>query len=306
MKRCIALAILPALLGVFITPARSLRAAPRAASAPATQPAGQIRQWFAELADADAARRDAAWQHLMDLHRQDLPALRDIVEQSRPLAPTQVAALHDVVVQAFLTGESYDADWENGFLGIMQPEFGNESVSVEVPEGQEILPKLPAEPQLEQHPGGGDDADDPHREWGVPVGERLAGFCAYPRLRTGDVVLGLTARREVIERGDNIRQVALPQPAPPADAGGKGLLFCPLRHWGELTERVRRIPAGETVTFIILRQGRIMNVSLELSPRPLVAELGNDSIQAFIAARKTKAELYWQQVFGPLVDSGMS
>ena len=81
---------------------------------PSTQPAAQFaadspaRTWFAQLASMDDAKRDDARTGLMGLTRDDLPSLRALVDESRPLAAAQVAALHEIVLQLFLSGEPYE------------------------------------------------------------------------------------------------------------------------------------------------------------------------------------------------------
>src|SRR5688500_9245070 len=155
--------------------------APAAPAAPATQPttqpktqspvaAQQLTAWFAELGDPDADVRAAAFSKLLGLSRDDLAGLRTVVEAARPVSPAQGAALHDVVIHVYLGGEPFDADRESGFLGVrsLQPDL-------------DAL-HLGGEPALGQ-------------DGGVPVGERLPGFCGFRGLRGGDVILGIVAPR---------------------------------------------------------------------------------------------------------------
>lgn len=124
-----------------------------AGGAPLMRPAeGELRQWFIELADADAAVREAAQDRLMGLSREDLPALRRVVAELRPLAPSQHAVLKEIVAHVYLAGDVYE-NVRGGFLGI--------ELSV-----QEV--------------GG---------QLRVVVDRSIPGFCAYRWLRPGDAVL---------------------------------------------------------------------------------------------------------------------
>jgi hypothetical protein len=161
------LALLPALLG----------AAPGgAATTPSTRPsarAEQIAAWFADLADPDATIRERAEQSLLALGGEDLPLLRDAVARSRPIAPTQAAALHDMVIHVYLTALPYEASI-GGFLGLQAPRDYAVPLSLD----------------LSHNPG--------LTGTGVPVGERIPGFAAYSVLRPGDVLISL-------RRGDGQR-----------------------------------------------------------------------------------------------------
>jgi len=126
-----------------------------AAAAPSTQPA--IGQWFAGLASADADQREQSRTNLLGLSRGDLPRLRELVEQNRPLAPSQMVALHDIVVHLYLSGEPYASDASSGFLGLWWPDA-----------------ELLAPPRL-----------------GVPVEQRVPGFAGFQMLREGDLILGV-------------------------------------------------------------------------------------------------------------------
>jgi len=132
----------------------------------------QLRKWVAELADADPDVRERASIDLMGIDRGDLPDLRRAVEESRPLHPNQSAALHDVVIQVYLSGEAYAGDGDLGFLGLR---WSGES---------ESSPVMP----------------------GIVVTERFPGFCAYRMLQEGDVILALRERPKLVlqERNDLI------------------------------------------------------------------------------------------------------
>jgi len=251
-------------LQILVEPGQ--RPAPRpttqAVARPATQPASpaQLQTWFKDLAASDAVARERAYSALLGITRQDLPALRDIVERSRPIAPSQGASLREIVTHVFLTGEPYEAEAKAGFLGVMQPLL----LSVEVPGDQ------------------GQDGDEPlpPPRTGVPIEYRLPGFCGFQSLRDGDVVLGVVAP---VER--------------------------PLREWNELSVTIMTFRAGETVTFEILRGGRVIRVPVRLDTRPAAANargIGPPEPAEVLPARTAKAEEYWTEHFAPLIEDRIS
>ncbi len=141
--------------------------------APTTNPADEIRMWFADLAHSDAAVREEAMVNLMGLRRGDLPKLRKVVEESLPLAPSQTEVLRRIVIQVFLAGDTYEGNPQTGFLGIrMAPT----SVSL-----RDFNP----------------DAVQGRPLCGVVVESRMPGFCAGRMLRDGDVIIGITERPHV-------------------------------------------------------------------------------------------------------------
>src|SRR5689334_16996892 len=82
----------------------ALAPAPALAQAPATQPTTQptaetaaIRKWLADLASPDSSVRGGARAKMMTLTRDDLPTLQKLVEDSRPLAPSQAIAIRQIV-----------------------------------------------------------------------------------------------------------------------------------------------------------------------------------------------------------------
>lgn len=231
---------------------------------PATQPASpsQLQVWFDDLAASDAVVRERAYSELLGLARQDLPALREVVERSRPVAPSQAAALRDVVTHVYLSGEPYRAE-KSGFLGVMQ---SAELYSVEVP-GEDLI---------------GADAGNAREQigprTGVPIAVRLPGFCAFRALREGDVVLGIV---EPLRR--------------------------PMSDWNEFTLAVMSFPAGQTVTFELLRGGRLIRVPIRLDARPADARPREPRwVDQVIPERAARAEAYWAQQFQPLVEDRVS
>src|SRR5258708_2183625 len=94
-------------------------------TAPSTQPVisfaadAPARGWVGDLASPEDAKREEARTNLMGLSREDLPRLRALVEENRPVAAAQAAALHEIVVQIYLSEEPYEQDFPlTGFLGL--------------------------------------------------------------------------------------------------------------------------------------------------------------------------------------------
>ena len=149
------------------------QAQPPAAQQPPERPeVAAIRQWFAELADPDAAVRDAARLKLMGMRRQELPAFQKLVQDNLPLMPSQAAVLRQIVMQVYLAGEKYDTTNAEGFLGVKMQET---SVRLPAADGSEQL--APAV--------------------GVVIVERMPGFVGARMLLDGDVVLGIVERPDV-------------------------------------------------------------------------------------------------------------
>jgi len=143
--------------------------APPPAPAPATRPATEIQKWFEDLAAPESAVRERARVELMGLTRDDLQTLRQVVQRNGPPTAAQAAGLHDVVVQVYLAGETYqEARPRAGFLGVR---LGFEH-------GQIVLPEDAA---IEMGDGG----------TGVPVADAMPGFCGFRALQRGDVVMGV-------------------------------------------------------------------------------------------------------------------
>jgi len=147
------------------------------ATAPSTQavielsPNSPVRAWFAELASPDALVRDKAQTQLMGMSREELWGLRSLIQRTRPLAPSQVAALHDIVIQVVLANESYDAAVPNkGFIGVRWQDNGSTAIG-----------SAPAR--------------------GIALDERLPGFPGYRWLRDGDVI-----RAVIIAPGTQMEQ----------------------------------------------------------------------------------------------------
>lgn len=158
----------------------------RADHAPQTQPAhhqdtdAAVGKWLVDLASPEAAVRDAARVRMMNMSRDQLPALQALVAQSRPLAPSQATALRQIVQEVFLAGEPYDSNGHDGFLGILMD--------------QSLLAVRDF-----------DHGDDSHGEPGVVVAERIPGFCASRMLLDGDVILGTTSPPQVFHNSRDLQ-----------------------------------------------------------------------------------------------------
>jgi hypothetical protein len=130
-----------------------------------------MHEWFAALAHREPSEREQARLSLLSLERDDLPALQKLVEDSRPLSPSQSAALHDIVVHVYLTSAEYVKSTQ-AFLGV---NLGSSLASVEGDENEEV-----AQPQR-----------------GVIIVDRFPGFCGYRALQNGDVILSIKERPEI-------------------------------------------------------------------------------------------------------------
>ena len=156
------------LVVLALGPVQALAQAP--ATQPSTQPADTtaIHRWLADLASPDSSVRDNARSKMMTLTREELPTLQKLVEESRPLAPSQAIAIRQIVQEVYLAGEPYQAEENKGFLGILM-------------DGSAGLRDF--------------DHGDVHGDPGVVVAERIPGFCASRMLLDGDVILGTTNPR---------------------------------------------------------------------------------------------------------------
>jgi len=129
-----------------------------------------IEKSLAKLNDPDPQIRQGAHDALMQLHHADLPLLRDVVSRQANLAPEQLAALQDVVIQLFLQSDEMPSPPVQGFLGLHWS-----SLHVGVP-GSDL---------------------------GVIVEDRIPGFAAYKALQPGDIILELVDHPEIDVRDRN-------------------------------------------------------------------------------------------------------
>jgi hypothetical protein len=237
-------------------------------SRPATQPVSEtaLEALLKDLAAPDGAVRDRAFARMLHLTRVDLPALRRTAERSRPLAPSQAAALHDVVGHVFLSDEPYVGHPGAGFLGLLIPALD----SVDVPRPDEPDQAADASRDVIEIDRRVLPLERAHT--GVPIEYRIPGFCAFRALREGDVVL----------------RIVTPVPRR-------------LRDWPELSMAVRGFPAGATIQLEVVRQGVTMNVPVTLDARPIVSP-ESDWQEEVLPTREAAADGYWNEHFAPLVD----
>jgi len=166
------------------TPAPAKPLAPSTQSVPATQPAGgaaahtaaQLQKWLADLDNTQPSIRESARVALLQLSRDELALLREIIQKNGSLTASQSTALHDVVIHVFLTGEPYTSNPGTGFLGVRLAEEMDNAMFI---------------PESVRYEVGGE------LKSGVLVLHTMPGFCAFTALREGDVVLAIAAPNPV-------------------------------------------------------------------------------------------------------------
>jgi hypothetical protein len=111
---------------------------------------------------------------------------------------------------------------------------------------------------------------------GVEVRHRMPGFCASRWLEDGDVILSV---------------------------GNSDLI----RSHEKMTDAVKSNSAGQSITFEILRCGRLIRVPVVLDARPIELMPGDSAtIASFIAKRQESANTYWEENFQPLLEDPVS
>lgn len=234
-----------------------------------------IREAFAQLADADAEVREEARLRLMALERRYLPALQKLVERNRPLLPPQAAVIREIVTHVYLTGEPYNGDGRYGFLGVRMTDADmTQQLPPAAGEDDALAPgaeAAPEEPEPQAFIPDGASFRAPPR--GVVIVERFAGFAGYRAFLDGDIVVGL--------------------------ADDPGRTFGSAEEFGAA---VRTVGAGGKVRFTVLRRGRLVKVEARLDPRPDAANMVDPSMNDLDRHRRLKAEAYWNESFGPLLN----
>ena len=109
-------------------------------------------------------------------------------------------------------------------------------------------------------------------ERGVAVVSRIPGFAAYRMLQDGDVILTITSR------------------------GLKADVNSP----DQLVDVVKSARPGDTLTFEVIRQGRILSVGIRLDafPTRLVAAMTDE----FVGERAERAEAFWKKEFASMME----
>src|SRR4051794_34683812 len=118
----------------------------------------------------------------MGLSPRDLPTLRRIVADNRPVMPAQAVVLREIVTQVLLSGDEYVTDGREGFLGVRPCEVNMTIRAAPVPVG---IPNADL-------PGA-----DPDSIIGVAIMERMPGFCGARALQDGDIILSIIERPAV-------------------------------------------------------------------------------------------------------------
>jgi hypothetical protein len=116
------------------------------------------------LADQDASARAQARRSLMAMNRQELNEFREMVRTNKPLLPSQLAVLRDIVTHVYLANEKYPTVPRGGFMGVKLAEAAADI---------------------------GGEADAMAGGLRPTILERVKGFEGYRSLENGDVVLGL-------------------------------------------------------------------------------------------------------------------
>jgi len=114
---------------------------------------------------------------------------------------------------------------------------------------------------------------------GAVVTERMPGFVGMRMLRDGDVILGVRL---------------------PDHPGSR------IHSGGDLSTALKDSSPGQPVQFQILRQGRVIDLSLILDAKPLEAEVGVDAMREFNRQRLLRADQYWQKNFADLLKESVS
>lgn len=214
------------------------------AKAATTQP---VAEDYARLNDPRASVREAARGRLLHLSPDDLPRLLAAVRAHPPTA-AQTPVLRETVNEAFLRTVATGGQSKRGFLGIT---LG----MVMLDERGGVAKQL------------------------VTVESRMPGFVGYRALEDGDVIMTVTAQREVA-----IDSVS------------------------DLQREIFSLAAGTPVTLTVLRGGRLVDVRLTLDAIPEALSRGDalnmpidpTQFQAMQNRRQQEARQYWQEHFAPL------
>jgi hypothetical protein len=247
---------------------------------PTTKPASndqQITQWFIQLASGEPRAREQARVNMMGLRKTDLPALLEVVRRAPRLAPSQRSALHDIVMQVYLSGEPYQGNRQIGFLGVRLGENSWAALLQAQQQQQQQLIAPAPQPQQRQKAAAGDENKDDEETanappLGVVITDRLPGFSSFRMFRDGDVVIGCDEQPRFEIRGSM-----------------------------DLKTVVGTSPAGTVLHFHVFRGGRLMTVPVMLHARP-GTDNGLDFDFTLESERRVSvAEDYWQKTFAPVV-----
>jgi hypothetical protein len=264
-------------LGLCLSVCRlsSAQATQPSLTATAAQPQTRIQRWLDDLTDKQSDVRDKARTQLMGLSVDGLGELREAIDRSRPLSPAQAAELHDVVIHAYISANEPDRMpmmRKSGFLGVLlEPVQSGFDMNLVPAPGPGALPPD------DNHIEGAAPAPDNQPEvvfrppGGVLIKETWPGFAGFRFLRVGDVVVGTG--------GDQ------PTRAPTVQ---------------ELRAAVQATAPGRSLDLQVLRQGRIVEIPVNVGPRPAWAE-DEATTRQMQSRRLRRAEIYWQFAFAPLL-----
>ena len=65
------------------------------------------------------------------------------------------------------------------------------------------------------------------------------------------------------------------------------------------------VAAVKEVNLEVLRQGRLVRVTISPSPRPAGIDLSDEALRQFKNDRRQKADAYWEKTFAPLLEAGV-
>lgn len=114
---------------------------------------------------------------------------------------------------------------------------------------------------------------------GALVSERMPGFVSMRMFRDGDVILSVQL------------------------AGQHGVR---IHSASDLTKALTTAHAGNKVHFELLRQGQILEIAIQLDPRPVQADIGIDAMKEFNHQRLDRADAYWEKNFAALLHESVS
>src|SRR5205809_7851338 len=113
---------------------------------------------------------------------------------------------------------------------------------------------------------------------GVLIQDGVPGYCGYRFLHVGDVVMGVISNEQIIRTSLDV----------------------------ELRQTVQAIGPRRPITLQLLRQGKVIRVTFALDLPPNLPGLGKNAVEEFRNRRHEKAEVYWENAFGLLLDQGWS
>jgi len=124
-----------------------------------------------------------------------------------------------------------------------------------------------------------DDESDPGTPIGVLVAMRLPGFDAYRALRDGDIILSLSV---------------------------DGIAAIRIHYSQQIMQTIGILPPGQHVRLQVIRNGKRINTTVTLNPRPRELPEGAGDPQEYRNARMAKAQAFWADRFARIVDQSTS